>query len=95
MIYIKIYFNLDNCLGQALFYVMLEKFLIKVPSVAGKMEQFYNLIVEMSVNGNEEIQDDNDPEFIRRNRTKYSIVKSLKHSESIRIRYVVTYPVKT
>ena len=89
MIYIKIYFNLDNCLGQALFYVMLEKFLIKVPSVAGKMEQFYNLIVEMSVNGNEEIQDDNDPEFIRRNRTKYSIVKSLKHSESIRIRYVV------
>ena len=59
---------------------------MKVPSVAGKMEQFYHMIVEMSLDEHEDLDDDNDPDNVRINRSRYSLVKSLKHSEWIRRR---------
>ena len=65
---------------------MLEKFLMKVPSVAGKMEQFYQMIVEISLDGHEDLGGENDPDNVRINRSRYSLVKSLKHSEWIRRR---------
>ena len=74
-----------------MFVIMLEKMLLKVPNVAGKMEHFYNIIVEKSLKGEEETQDDNDPEIIARNRTKNSIVRSLKRSVWIRRRFFKIY----
>ena len=71
-----------------MFVIMLEKMLLKVPKVAGKMEQFYKIIVEKSLTGEEETKDDNDPEIIARNRTKNSLVRSLRRSVWIRIRFL-------
>ena len=66
---------------------MIEKFLLKVPKVAGKMEEFYKLVVEKSLKGEEEIKDEEDPEYIARHRSKNSLVRSLKRSVWIRRRY--------
>ena len=74
------------CLAQAIFVIMMEKFLLKVPKVAGKMEQFYKIVVEKSLKGEEETDDDSDPEIVAQKRTKNSLVRSLHRSVWIRRR---------
>ena len=67
---------------------MVEKVLLKVPRKAGKMEQFYKTVVDKSLKCEAEAtEDDKDPEVIARNRTKNSLVRSLKRSSWIRRRF--------
>ena len=64
----------------------MEKMLLKISKVSDKMERFYKLIVEQSLGEEEETHDDNDPEIVARNRTKNSLVRSLKKTVWIRRR---------
>ena len=69
-----------------MFVIMMEKMLLKISKVSDKMERFYKLIVEQSLREEEETDDDNDPEIVARNRTKNSLVRSLKKTVWIRRR---------
>ena len=64
----------------------MEKMLLKISKVSDKMERFYKLIVEQSLREEEETDDDNDPEIVARNRTKNSLVRSLKKTVWMRRR---------
>ena len=76
-------------IAQVIFVLLLEKIFLKVPRVAGKLEQFYKVIVDKALKGEEETKNENDPEYIARHRTKNSLVKSLKRSVWIRRRFTL------
>ncbi|XP_023343416.1 uncharacterized protein LOC111712896 [Eurytemora carolleeae] len=79
---------------EALLVIMTEKFFLKIPRVAGKVERFYTNIVEESLFGKdpdvaEDVVDDKaNTEAISRRRRRNEVCMSLKRSSVIHQMYV-------
>ena len=82
-------------LVQAVIIILIEKLLMKFPRVAGKIERFYNTIVEEALFGKdpdvaEDVQDDKgNVEIIARRRRRNEVCVSLKRSSVIHNTYIL------
>ena len=80
---------------QAVSIILIEKLLMKFPRVAGKIERFYNTIVEEALFGKdpdvaEDVQDDKgNVEVIARRRRRNEVCVSLKRSSIIHNTYIL------
>lgn len=80
---------------QAVVIILIEKLLMKFPRVAGKIERFYNTIVEEALFGKdpdvaEDVQDDKcNVEAIARRRRRNEVCVSLKRSSIIHNTYIL------
>jgi len=80
---------------QAVSLIMIEKMLLKIPRLAGKIERFYGSIVEEALFGKdpdvaEDVMDDKaNSEAISRRRRRNEICESLKRSNIIYRTYII------
>ena len=79
---------------QALLIIMIERLLMKIPRIAGKIERFYHTIVEDALSGKdpdviEDITDLKGSEMVSRQRRKNEIGTQLKRSSLISRSYLL------
>ena len=75
---------------QAFVVIFIEKLVLKVPKVSGRMEKFYKTIVEATLKGNKcDFKDDRCPAVVAENRIKSEVCNSLRRSSVIHYSYVL------
>lgn len=79
---------------QAISIIFIEKMLLKIPKVSGRIERFYATLVEESLfgrdpDGAEDVTDDRDQEVISRKRRKNEVCNSMKRSSIIYLTYLI------